>query len=148
MAWRAFIQHNFWSKLGSLVLALLLWFYINLLVTRDTPVPRNPITNRMTREFVRLPVRVLCRAGETRVFKLDPDEILVSVTGEAAILKELSSKNFAAFVDLSGFRASRETNQLVRLDIPDGVTVIRLEPRAVNVEQVSPRKTENSAAEN
>jgi len=137
MSLRALILHNFWLKLFSLLLATLIWFAIHFWIESGNRQPTNPITNPLTREFMRLPVRVLAQPGDTRVFKIDPDEVVVSLTGEDAVLRDLSPKNFSAFVDLTNIRSSRETNQQVKLDIPSGVTA-EIVPRTVNVELVTP----------
>ncbi len=138
MSLRTFIQHNFWLKLFSFVLATLIWFAIHYGIKGDFRLPQNPITTPTTREFSRLPVRILARSGDNRVFKVEPDHVFVKVTGEAAVLHDLNPQNIAVFVDLANVQSVRETNQQVRLDIPDGVTVITVAPRAVIVEQVSP----------
>ena len=137
MSLRASILHNFWLKLFSLLLATLIWFAIHFWIESGNRQPTNPITNPLTREFLRLPVRILAQPGETRVFKIDPDEVVVSITGEDAVLRDLSHKNFSAFVDLTNIRSSHETNQQVKLDIPAGVTA-EVVPRTVNVELVTP----------
>ena len=138
MSLRAFIQHNFWLKLFSFVLATLIWFAIHFGIKGDFKLPQNAITTPSTREFSRRPVRILTRSGDNRVFRVEPDQVFVRVTGEAAVLRELSPQNIAVFVDLANVRSARETNQRVRLDIPVGVTVITIAPRAVNIEQTYP----------
>ncbi|MEO6035699.1 MAG: CdaR family protein [Verrucomicrobiota bacterium] len=138
MSIRAFIQHNFWLKLFSFVLATLIWFAIHYGIRGDFRLPQNPITTPTTREFSRLPVRILSRSGDTNVFTVVPAYIYVQVTGEAAVLANLNPQNIAVYVDLANVRSLEETNQQVRLDFPDGVTIIKVAPRAVNVELVSP----------
>lgn len=138
MSLRAFIQHNFWLKLFSLILATLIWFAINFGIKNDLHLPKNPLTNPTTREFLRLPVRVLLRAGDDRIFQVSPEDVVVAVTGEAAILRDLSLRNITAYVDLATALASRETNQQIRIDLPIGVTLINIEPRAVNIEEIKP----------
>lgn len=138
MSLRAFIQHNFWLKLFSFVLATLIWFAIHFGIKGDFRLPQNPITTPTSREFARLPVRILGRSADSRVFKVEPDQVFVKVTGEAAVLNDLNLQDIAVYVDLANVRSIRETNQRVRVDIPDGVTVITVSPRAVNVEQISP----------
>lgn len=139
MSLRAFIQHNFWLKLFSVLLATLIWFAINFGIENELNLPENPITNPATKENLRVPVRVLTRPGDGRVFKVDPEEVTVTVTGEAAILRDVTPRTISVFVDLANVRSQRETNQQVKLDVPSGVTVINVAPRAVNVEeQVSP----------
>ncbi len=138
MPLRAFIQHNFWLKLFSLMLATLIWFAIHFGIENNFRVPQNPITNPTTKDFLRLPVRILTQPGDARIFKVDPKEVEVSITGEEAILRDITPKSISVFVDLTNVHASRETNQQIRLDIPSGVTVIHVSPRAVNIEQISP----------
>jgi hypothetical protein len=138
MSFRALIQHNFWLKLFSLLLATLIWFAIHFWIDSGNPQPQSPIINPLTREFFRLPVRVLTQPGDARVFKVEPDQVIVTITGEAAVIRDLSAKSIFVYVDLSNIRSVRETNQQVKLDIPKGVTLMDVVPRAVNVEQVSP----------
>ncbi len=138
MSLRALILHNFWLKLFALLLATLIWFAIHFGIANDFRIPQNPITNPTVTQFLRLPIRVLTQPGDSRVFKVDPDEVIVTVTGEGAVLRDLTPKIIAAYVDLANSRSTRETNQQIKLNIPSGVTVVNFAPRAVNVEQVSP----------
>ncbi len=138
MSLRALILNNFWLKLFSVLLATLIWFAIHFGIANDFRIPQNPITNPTVTQFLRLPIRVLTQPGDSRVFKVDPDEVIVTVTGEGAVLRDLTPKTIAAYVDLANSRSARETNQQIKLNIPGGVTVVNFAPRAVNVEQVSP----------
>ena len=98
---------------------------------------QNPITNPITRQLFRLPVRVLTKPGDERIFKVDPEEVSVSITGEAAVLRDLPSKNISVYVDVANIRSARETNQQVKVDVPKEITA-DVVPRTVNVEQISP----------
>ncbi|MEO5802344.1 MAG: hypothetical protein ABIR24_02355, partial [Verrucomicrobiota bacterium] len=136
MSLRSFILHNFWLKLFSLLLATLIWFAIHFWIEGGNRPPANPITNPITRQLFRMPVRVLTKPGDDRVFKVDPEEISVFVTGEAAVLRDLTPKNISVYVDVAIIRSARETNQQVKVDVPKGITA-DVVPRTVNVEQVS-----------
>jgi YbbR domain-containing protein len=136
MSLRAFIQHNFWLKLFSVLLATLIWYVIHSWIATGAKQPQNPITSNLpTRSVLRLPIRVLTQPGDPRVFKVEPNEVVVSLTGEAAVLREITRENNSAFVDLTNIRSSRETNQQVRVDIPPGIAV-EIVPRTVNVEEI------------
>ena len=137
MALRSFILHNFWLKLFSLLLSTLIWFAIHFWIESGNPQPASPIVDPVSRPF-RLPVRVLTQPGDARVFKVDPDQVIVKVTGEAAVMRDLAPKDLSVFMDMTNSRSAHETNQQVRLDIPSGVILMDVVPRAVNVEQVSP----------
>ena len=117
---------------------MLIWFAIYFGTAKDFRIPQNPITNPTVTQFLRLPVRVLTQPEDARVFKVDPAKVVVTITGEEAVLRDLRPDAVAAYVNLSDSRSTRETNQQVKLDIPSGVTVVNVTPRAVNVEQVSP----------
>lgn len=118
------------------MLATLIWFAIDFWI-QSGRTPESPIVNPATKQFLR-PVRILSQPGDTRVFKVEPTEIALTVVGEEAVLRDLKAQNISVYVDLTNVRSSHETNQQVKLDIPSGVTAIRMEPRTVNVEQVSP----------
>jgi hypothetical protein len=136
MSFRTFIQHNFWLKLFSLLLATLIWFAIDFWI-QSGRTPESPIINPATKQFLRIPVRILSKPDDPRLFKVEPSEVLLTVVGEEAVLRDLKAQNISAFVDLTKVRSLRETNQQIKLDIPSGVTVIRIEPRTANVEQIS-----------
>ena len=138
MPLRALIQHNFWLKLFSFLLAMLIWFAIHFGIKNEIRLSQNPITDPTTREFLRSPVRILSPSGDMRVFKTEPDHVFISVTGEEAVLRDLTARNIIVYVDIANVRSAHQTNQQVKLDVPDGVTVTKISPRAVNVEQVSP----------
>ena len=135
MSLRALILHNFWLKLFSLLLATLIWFAIHFWIEGGNRQPQNPITNPITRQLFRLPVRVLTKPGDERIFKVEPQEVSVSITGEAAVLRDLSSKSISVYVDVANIRSARETNQQVKVDVPKEITA-DVVPRTVNVEQV------------
>ena|SRR5687768_10384872 len=138
MSLRTFIQHNFWLKLFSLLLATLIWFAIqHFWIESGNRQPSNPITNPIARQLFRLPVRVLTKPGDDRVFKVDPKEVSVSITGEAAVLREVTPRNIFVYVDVGNIRSARETNQQVKVDVPKEI-MAEVVPRTVNVEQVSP----------
>lgn len=141
MSLRDFIQHNFWLKLFSLLLATLVWFLVHLVIESGHPRPANPIINPVSIEYYRQPVRVLKQPGDARIFKVEPNEVIVKLTGDDAVMRDISPDNVSVFVDMAKSRSAHETNQQVKLDIPSGVTVMDVVPRTVNVEAVTPTKT-------
>ena len=138
MPLRHFIQHNFWLKLFSLLLATLIWFTIKFWIRTDFMVAENPIVNPVTRDFIQLPVFVLTHAGDARVFKVTPATVVVTVTGESALLRDLLRKDLKVYVDMTEIRHNESASQKIRLHVPNNLTVIRVAPLAVSVEQVSP----------
>ncbi len=137
MSLRHLIQHNFWLKLFSLLLATLIWFTIKFWIRTDSPVADNPI-NPDRKEYLNLPVYVLSHAGDARVFKVTPPTVGVTVTAESAWLRDLPRKDLKAYVDMTDIRHNESASQKIRLHVPNNITVIRVLPLAVSVEQVSP----------
>ena len=96
MSLRDFIQHNFWLKLFSLLLATLIWFAINFGIKSGLRPVQNPIINQTTRQIIRVPVRVLTQPGDQRVFKVDPRDVDVTLTGETAVIREVAPRSGAS----------------------------------------------------
>ncbi|MGI8966465.1 MAG: hypothetical protein ACR2H1_10325, partial [Limisphaerales bacterium] len=94
-------------------------------------------------DSMHLPVTVMLTPGDERVFKLNPKEVFVSVAGESAVLNELLRKDLKAYVDLTGVR-HEESPYRVQMHVPVGVTVLRIVPLAVNVEQILPPHVESN----
>jgi YbbR domain-containing protein len=137
MSFRRLIHENFWLKLFSIILAIGLWFIIRPNTETEPPVPSIPVTDPVLRTAIELPVFVLTDPADTQIFKISPETVAVTITGEAAVLRKFSSQDFKAYLDLSEPRIPR-TNHEVRLHVPAGVTVLNVLPRAVDIERISP----------
>ncbi len=142
MSRRSLILHNFWLKLFSLLLASLIWIFIRYRNKSDLDLRQTSVVNLTTRDSMHLPVTVMLTPGDERVFKINPKEVFVSVAGESAVLNELLRKDFKAYVDLTDVR-HEESSYRVRMHVPVGVTVLRIVPLAVNVEQNLPPRVES-----
>ncbi|MDB6029547.1 MAG: YbbR family protein [Verrucomicrobiales bacterium] len=138
MALREYILNHFWLKLFSLLAATLLWFWIQTGIQNDHKLGPNPFVNFTSRESVPVTVTVLTPPGDARVFKVDPEKVHVTITGEAAVLNELSKKELKAYADLTDLKNSEDDERLVHLHVPSGVTVIKVSPAVVKIQQVSP----------
>ena len=136
MSLRRLVQENFWLKLFSVILAVALWYIIRVGIESEPLAVRNPVTNPNLRTAV-LPVYVLTDPADGRIFKIFPETVSVSLTGEAAILDKLKSDELKAYVDLTA-PGPLQTNLEVRLHAPFVVNVMSVLPRAVEVERISP----------
>lgn len=138
MALRDYILNHFWLKLFSLLAAILLWFWIQTGINKEHKLGQNPFMNFSSRESVPVAVTVLGPPGDARVFKVEPSQIYVTITGEAAVLNELTRKELKAYVDLTDLKRNEDDDRKIELHVPDGVTIVRLSQRSVKVQQVSP----------
>ncbi len=133
MSIRSFIQHNFWLKIFSVTLALLIWFVIHFAIEKNFRIMPHS-SGESAQATMRLPVRVLTQPGDSRALRVEPAEVRVAIAGQPALLRDLSPRDISAFVDLARSRNIKETNQVIRLDLPPGVSAVSIEPRTVNVE--------------
>jgi YbbR domain-containing protein len=141
MSVREFVRHNFWLKLFSLILATLIWFVTKLgFIKKEISLGQNTIVNLATREFAQLPVTVVRQPGDPRAFKVTPENVSVTLTGEAAVLRELSRREITIYVDMTAAQPAEGPTQRLKLHVPSGVTVVRVAPVAVQIETLSPTK--------
>ena len=132
----AFLQHlvfhDFWLKLFSLVLAVLIWFTVSLAIQKETSPVATLIRNTAQRTFLRLPVVVLSSAEGGRQIDVNPKEVEVTIEGEPRILQNVQSKDIRAIVDLTGIKAA-ELRKRIEVSTPAGVTHVRVAPQEVEI---------------
>lgn len=122
---------DFWLKLFSLVLAILLW--LTIYFARDVS-PTGPLTLvRDERTFTSLPVVILSSAEDVRSFKVNPKEVTVTVQGDPRILKTLQARDVRVLVDLTGIAAAHDLRQRLQVATPPGVTYVNIVPEQVQV---------------
>lgn len=136
---RTIVLRDFWLKLFSLGLAGLIWFTVNMMRGRNTPVPSLSLspTERMT--FSDLPVLVMSSAEDVRNFRVHPKTIEVTVQGERNALQALKAKDIHAMVDLTGI-AAHDLRKRIEVSTPAGVTHVKVDPEEVQV--IFPSKSE------
>ena len=124
-----FLRHlfldDFLLKIFSLGLAVVVWLIVTFASQKQawsTP-----------RVFYNLPVIVLSSVEDVRNFKVSPDEVIVTVEGDAKTLQNLQSKDIRAMVDLTGVAAARDLRKRIEVSVPPGVTHIRVAPEEVQV---------------
>ncbi len=122
---RNLLLEDFWLKLFSLALAALIWFTVTFVSQKEVRTD--------TRVFLSLPVSVVSSADDVRNFKVNPDEVEVTVQGDVEILQNLQSKDIRAMVDLTGVAAAHELRKRVEVSVPAGVTFLHVAPEEVQV---------------
>jgi len=119
---RNHVIHNFWLKLTSLGLAILLWW----IVSHD-PTVESAITAPL--EFHHAPQNLeMSVEGQTQV--------QVRVRGPERSVRRLTPADVQAIVDLSGARVGQRTFDLTskQVHLPDGVEVVEIEPSQVRLD--------------
>jgi|SRR4051812_35234531 hypothetical protein len=123
-----FVRHiffdDFWLKLFSLALALLIWLVVSFASEKE---------GIKERVFAAVPVQIVSTASDVRSFQPVPERVEVTVKGEGKVIDNLQQKDVRARVDLTGMEAARNQRQPVEVAVPDGVTFVRAAPREVQV---------------
>ncbi len=122
---RQLLLEDFWWKVFSLVLAILVWLIVTF--ASQKVVPSEP------RVFVNLPIRVLSSAEDVRHFQVSPSEVEVTVQGDARTLQNLQGKDIRAMVDLTGVAVAEDLRKPIEVSVPAGVTCLRVAPEEVRV---------------
>jgi YbbR domain-containing protein len=129
---RGVFIHDFWLKLFSLALAVLIWITVSLARTGGVG---NFFTSRNLPEktYVNVPVSVICPAADVRDFTVTPSEVDITVQGENKLLQGLKIRDIRASVDLTGIESTRGVRKRIDITTPTGITFVRVTPDEVEV---------------
>ena len=122
---RNLLFEDFWLKLLSLVLAVLVWLTVTFVSKKEIGTEN--------RVFSNLPVTILASAEDVHNFKVSPREVEITVRGDLKTLQSLQSKDIQAVVDLTGVAAARDLRKRIEVSVPAGVTYLRVAPEEVQV---------------
>jgi YbbR domain-containing protein len=125
----AFLRHlfveDFWWKLFSLGLGILIWLTVTF-VSQKEP-------GTAPRVFSDVPVAVVSSAEDVHNFKVSPGTVQVIVRGDPALVQNLQRKEIRVAVDLSGVATARELHKPVMVSVPAGITFMAVTPEEVQV---------------
>ena len=122
---RNLLLEDFWLKLFSLTLAVLIW----LTVTFASQKEGRPVQ----RVFSHLPVLALSATEDVHNFRLSPAEVEVTVQGDPRTLQNLQDKDVRPTVDLTGVGVARELRKRIEVSVPAGVAHTHVAPEEVQV---------------
>ncbi len=115
-----FVTTNIWLKLSSLVIAIILWFFVILSgrsdVTIDIPV-----------NFINLPPKL-----EVVDF---PQTVSISIEGQERMFKDLKKSNINAVIDLSEAKTGKSffTISSDNIELPQMMTITNIDPETVSL---------------
>src|SRR5436190_19434118 len=121
---RELIVHDFWLKLFSLALAVLIWLTVSFAIQKEglpaaTLIP--PPQERAT--FSNLPVVKMSTAQDVRNMRVQPSEVEITVQGDAKTVHGLHANDIRAIVDLTDIEAARDLKKRIEVSTPPGVSV-------------------------
>jgi hypothetical protein len=132
---RNLVTKDFWLKLFSLALAILIWLTVWFSIHGETTTsPWLALIGRPPDESV-LTVPVHVPEGTS-----EPAEVSVTLRGDPQILKTLKPQNIRAEVDMTGVEAANGLVRPVEIILPKGISYTRLEPDEVAVQFSSKQK--------
>ena len=122
---RHLVLDDFLLKLFSLALAVVVWLIVTFASQKGA--------GTTPRVFYDLPVTVLSSAEDVRNFKFSPNQVIVTVQGDAKAVQNLQSQDIRATVDLTGVAAARDLHKRIEVSVPAGVACMRVAPEEVQV---------------
>ena len=134
---RHLIFHNFWLKMFSVALATVIWLAIYHGIQNDV-TPAQTILNRLlARQYIRVPVSLVKLPGDTRVFKITPPAVILSITGDDLDSRRIVASDLRAFVDVTSVPSGTAFFAPVRAEAPNGDSVQDVRPPNVMVEEMA-----------
>ncbi len=119
------IFRNFFLKLFSLILAVVLWYYANL-------QNRTLGFALVEKEIRDVPVKVLVNPGEKISFSLSPTTVIIRVRGRRNTVEKMGKEDLFVFVNLE--KGEKGIYELpLQWRIPQGVDILNIRPSRVKV---------------
>lgn len=130
---RNLVVKDFWLKLLSLALAILIWLTVYFIIHGETSnSPLLALLGRPADEMVMtVPVRV--PVSGMRSFNVEPSEVHVTLRGDPKLLKALRTDDVRAQVDLNGIETASGLLRPIEIVLPSGIAYTHLSPDEVEV---------------
>lgn len=127
------VLSNFWWKITSILVAVILWSAIryDIEMSRDQQRVRGPVA---TFVFDEIPVIVYQKASETNRYVLNPSLVRVKVKGNAEVLENVKRSEIKVIADLIKAPATNSFRVPLELDVGSELEVEFVEPREVAVQ--------------
>jgi YbbR domain-containing protein len=132
MSLHALFFKDFWLKLFSLVLAVLIWTTVSYAIHNENSTANPIAANAPTRDFY-VPVLVVSAAADVRQAHVKPSSVEVTVRGDADALAKMVDKDVRVLVDLSDIESARGVRKKVEVSTPPGVTHDKVFPDEVEI---------------
>ena len=123
---------DFWLKIFSLALAVLIWITVSFAIRNENIVTSGFTVNAPSRIFY-VPVLMVSAAADVRQFHVQPNRVEVTVRGEAEVLGRLLDKDIRVLVDLTDIESARGVRKKVEVSTPPGVTHVKVFPEDVEI---------------
>lgn len=122
---RYIFVEDFWWKLFSLALAILIWLTVTFVSEREP--------GTAPRVYSNLPVTVVSSSEDVHAFRVNPSTVDVMLRGDQEALQNLQSKDIHVTVNLTGVTAAEDLREPVTVSVPPGITFMRATPHEVQI---------------
>ena len=130
---RNLVLRDFWLKLFSLALAILIWLTVSFARSGGgQSFFSGGALQELTYHNIPVQVRFSATAA-VRTFKVDPIVVAVSVRGEKRALQKLQAREILALVDLTGIEEARGFRKRIEVTTPPGIIFVQVVPDEVEV---------------
>jgi len=133
---RNLVWRDFWLKLFSLALAILIWLTVSFAINHALS-PASALTGAQQQEltYSNIPLRVFATAADfdARGYEVTPSEVVIRVRGEPKLLQGLQPRDIHALVDLTGLGNVRGLQKRIEVSTPPGVTLVQVVPDQADV---------------
>lgn len=136
MNWRDLFLENFWWKLFSLLIAMIVWstyhinggsFSLSSLYEDTTPT-----------RFPNYRPRILTRQGDKHRYQILPEEVTITVSGRRDDVLEMNVRDILVYVDLQEFVVGSTNPLPVQVRTPAGIILSSVKPEKVQVIRLDP----------
>jgi YbbR domain-containing protein len=124
---------DFWLKLFSLALAVLIWLTVSFAVQKERSPLASLVVYPHARTFSRLPVVPMSGAQDVSDIKVVPAEVEVTVQGERNLVSQLSSSDIHVSVDLTGITKGKYIKKRIQVATLAGISLFRVDPEEVEI---------------
>jgi YbbR domain-containing protein len=119
MAKRDYILHNFWWKITSLMLAIIVWIVVHDSGAAGDIIPRSK------RRFAHHTLSLMRESTDKRPIRISPNEVEVIVSAPILEATRLQDSDIQTFVDMGDLTSQNDKVQ-IRVFVP-GSRGVRLE---------------------
>ncbi|HSH17568.1 MAG TPA: CdaR family protein [Verrucomicrobiae bacterium] len=135
MKLRDLILHNFWWKLVSLLVAIIVWstYYIGGGTFLGALTPDDA-----TSRFEGYRPRLLKRQSDIHRYQFSPEEVTISFSGARELLDRMTFKDIVVYVDVQDYLVGATNSLAVQVRTPPNVKLVSVKPDKLTVRRVEP----------
>lgn len=127
---RKWLTKDFWWKLFSVFLAVVVWITIH----KYRQESYQPGAGGVENIYGDLPIHIVSASADVRDYRVAPATVSVTVSGSKNVMGILQANQIHAFVDLTDLAPdSKDSRRTVQVTTPMGVTLVSVEPSRVGI---------------